>query len=439
MLRGVWRLAVPLMVNNVAGYALSIVGAIYIGRLGALPLSASVLANSVYNCTGLALALGLSAGMETLCGQAYGAGAYTRVGVVLQRALLVCWTVCTPLVLLWSMSHALLLQLGQQPEIAALASRYLILCIPCLYLTTTMECVRKYLQAQRAVKPAMAVAAVTLAASPLFFWFAVERLGLGLDGAALAFITCQLATLLGLLGYVVYRAQRMRGKKEQTWGGWSPEAFRGWGEYFSYGLPAAAMIALEWVAYEVIILMAGLLPDASVALSTMGICLNINAWMYMLPLGLGGAVNTSIANALGAGHTATAKRVFYGGIVSGALLQALLALAIVLRGPQMVALFTNEPAVIASCCTVLPLLAGLVFFDGVNAVVSGVLRGSGRQLLGAAVNGIGFWVVGVPAAAWLAFNGGLGITGFWLGVIAGATVQALVLLVLLSRDRKSVV
>jgi len=65
----VWRLAVPLMINNIAGYALSIVGAIYIGRLGALPLSASVLANSVYNCTGLSLALGLSAGMETLCGQ----------------------------------------------------------------------------------------------------------------------------------------------------------------------------------------------------------------------------------------------------------------------------------------------------------------------------------------------------------------------------------
>jgi hypothetical protein len=65
----VWRLAVPLMVNNIAGYALSIVGAIYIGRLGSLQLSASVLANSLYNCTGLSLALGLSAGMETLCGQ----------------------------------------------------------------------------------------------------------------------------------------------------------------------------------------------------------------------------------------------------------------------------------------------------------------------------------------------------------------------------------
>lgn len=148
-------------------------------------------------------------------------------------------------------SHALLLQLGQQPDIAALASRYLILCIPCLFLTVTMECIRKYLQSQRAVKPAMAVAAAVLVASPLFFRLLVERCSLGLDGAALAFIACQVTTLLGLLGYVVYRAWRLKGRREQTWGGWSREALQGWGEYCSYGLPAAAMIAGEWWAYEV--------------------------------------------------------------------------------------------------------------------------------------------------------------------------------------------
>lgn len=124
-LRKLWLLAVPLMLNNLAGYALSIVGAVYIGQLGALPLAASVLANSVYNCTGLSLALGLSAGMETLCGQAYGGGAYARVGIVLQRALLVCWTVCLPVVVLWVHSHELLLRLGQQPEVRAEKSSHL--------------------------------------------------------------------------------------------------------------------------------------------------------------------------------------------------------------------------------------------------------------------------------------------------------------------------
>ena len=62
-------LAIPISIQNLAGFSLSIVGAVYIGRLGPLPLSASVLANSLYNCSGLSIAMGLSAGMETLCGQ----------------------------------------------------------------------------------------------------------------------------------------------------------------------------------------------------------------------------------------------------------------------------------------------------------------------------------------------------------------------------------
>jgi MATE family multidrug resistance protein len=90
-----------------------------------------------------------------------------------------------------------------------------------------------------------------------------------------------------------------------------------------------------------------------------------------------------------AGHAATAKRAFLGGIASGAFLQAALSLAITAWGRHLVALFTNDPAVVASCCTVLPLLAGLVFFDGVNAVVGGCLRGAGRQMLGAGINFIG--------------------------------------------------
>jgi Na+-driven multidrug efflux pump len=42
---------------------------------------------------------------------------------------------------------------------------------------------------------------------------------------------------------------------------------------------------------------------------------------------------------------------------------------------------------------VLPLLALLMFTDGINAVMSGVLRGSGRQRLGATINILGYWWV----------------------------------------------
>ncbi len=62
-------LALPLMLQNVFGYLLSIVCTVAIGRLGPSELAASSLANSIYVVTGLSLVLGLSTAMETLCGQ----------------------------------------------------------------------------------------------------------------------------------------------------------------------------------------------------------------------------------------------------------------------------------------------------------------------------------------------------------------------------------
>ena len=100
------------------------------------------------------MVLGLSTAMETLCGQvwgegikcgrmgweagevdgihtfptprpqAYGARDYKALGEVLQRALLVCWVACIPVALLWSQSTALMVAVGQDPAIAAMAGRY---------------------------------------------------------------------------------------------------------------------------------------------------------------------------------------------------------------------------------------------------------------------------------------------------------------------------
>jgi Na+-driven multidrug efflux pump len=52
---------------------------------------------------------------------------------VQQRARLICWTASLPVVLLWAYAEPLLLALGQQPELAALAARNLWLMVPGLF------------------------------------------------------------------------------------------------------------------------------------------------------------------------------------------------------------------------------------------------------------------------------------------------------------------
>lgn len=45
------------------------------------------------------------------------------LGLVLQRAVLICWVACVPISLFWTQAHRLLLLLHQEPEIVAGASR----------------------------------------------------------------------------------------------------------------------------------------------------------------------------------------------------------------------------------------------------------------------------------------------------------------------------
>lgn len=45
------------------------------------------------------------------------------LGLVLQRALLICWVACVPISVVWSQAHRLLSALGQAPEIVEGASR----------------------------------------------------------------------------------------------------------------------------------------------------------------------------------------------------------------------------------------------------------------------------------------------------------------------------
>jgi len=67
--------------------------------------------------------------------------------------------------------------------------------------------------------------------------------------ARLLLLLCAFAATNSLLLslYQVYRDRvTLRGSPAATWQGYAWRAFRGWRQYLSLGLPAAAMICLEW-------------------------------------------------------------------------------------------------------------------------------------------------------------------------------------------------
>lgn len=80
--------------------------------------------------------------------QANGAGNRRLMRLLLVRAVLVCWAICTPLVALWGHAEALLLALGQSPVIAASAATYLAALAPSMFLYVLSECLQTFLVVQ---------------------------------------------------------------------------------------------------------------------------------------------------------------------------------------------------------------------------------------------------------------------------------------------------
>jgi len=68
----------------------------------------------------------------------------------------------------------------------------------------------------------------------------------------------------------------------------SMKCFHGWWSYLKLALPSVGACCLEWWLYEGLILMAGWLPNAHVAVAAMGVGFNTTALTYTISQGVGG-------------------------------------------------------------------------------------------------------------------------------------------------------
>ena len=92
-------------------------------------------------------------------------------------------------------------------------------------------------------------------------------------------------------------------------------------------------------------------------------------------------------------------------------------------------LITPQVEVVALIGKVLPLVALFQLTDGFCCVAAGILRGTGRQEIGAAVNLLAYYAIGLPIGLSLCFVKSVrwGILGCWTGLSIGLFIAFLVL------------
>ncbi|XP_057478008.1 protein DETOXIFICATION 12-like [Actinidia eriantha] len=141
------------------------------------------------------------------------------------------------------------------------------------------------------------------------------------------------------------------------------EVLRGVGEFFSFAIPSAVMICLEWWSFELLILLSGLLPNPELETSVLSVCLNTIATLYAIPYGLGAAVSTRVSNELGAGNPQGTRVV----ITETTIVSATLFACRRVFGYT----FRNEKEVVDYVTAMAPLVCLSVIMDSLQGVLSG--------------------------------------------------------------------
>uniref|UniRef100_A0ACD6ALL1 Uncharacterized protein n=1 Tax=Avena sativa TaxID=4498 RepID=A0ACD6ALL1_AVESA len=429
------RLTVPMVGAGLLMYARSLVSMIFLGRLGRLPLAGGSLALGFANITGYSVLSGLAAGMDPVCGQAFGAGRTSVLTAALRRTVSLLLSASVLISLLWVAMHRVLVATGQDPDIAAAAYEFILCSLPDLLVQSFLHPIRVYLRAQSITLPITYAAAAALLLHVPVNCLLVYSLRLGIRGVALGAVCTNLNFLAFLVAYV-YFSGIMHGNDgggDGKDGACAPPAAEEhvleWGRLVRLSVYSCMSVCLEWWWYEIMVLLCGVLADPKAAVAAMGILIQTTSLVYIFPHSLGCAVSTRVGHELGAGRPERARLVARVGLVCGAALGLVAcAFAASVRGVWG-RMFTADAAILQLTSAALPILGAAELGNCPQTAGCGVLRGSARPGKAARINVSAFYGVGMPAALALAFwPARLDFRGMWAGMLAAQLVCAALML-----------
>nr|XP_055052613.1 solute carrier family 47 member 4 isoform X1 [Misgurnus anguillicaudatus] len=416
------RMTGPLLVCRFLNFLLFFVVTMFCGRLGNTVLAGYAMASATINVTAAATGLGLVLACDTLVSQTFGSKNLLRVGVILQRGILILTLFSLPCWALLVNTQPLLLLLGQDPEVARIAQIYVVMFLPAIPAMFLYHLQLSYLQNQGVIKPQMFAAVVINIVNALVNYILLYWWDFGVYGSAAANTFAQVFSCFCLFCFI--RCQKLH---EKTWGGWSSEALQDWGSYMKLAIPSTLMTCFEWWIYEVGGFLAGMLSEEDLGAQHVVIMLAyIN---YMIPLGMQGAACIRVGNALGAGETAAAILTSKVSLICAAVLAIFQGLILASTKTVIGYMFTSDETIVELVSELLNIYCPLQFFNGLLCVAMGILIGTGQQKIAAIANLFGYYCIGLPSSFVLMFTANLKVAGFWLGLFIAVFLLAIVFIV----------
>lgn len=416
------RLALPLVAGLAASTLISVADAVMLAPLGAIPLAAVGLTAAA---AGLLYAgiYGMMSALSVRIGMAWGAGEERKIPLILRNGLILGTMVGVAAAALMGDMWPLLSYLKQPPEVIAAMSGYwaciALYMIPYAVLTAFKSAFDAVDRPWTGTAFAFVGVGLNVPLNYVLIYGFWPIPPLGLTGAGIAALLAECIALGAALIYWrnAWSTRRLRLRREVD-GTELVEAVR-------EGAPLGALYLVETGSVTAATMLIG--AFGTVALAGNEVAMSVGGVLYMVPMGVAGAVAIRVAQAKGAGDVAALRRIALAALslVTGWLGAA--ACGLFLFGHELAGLISDDPAVIEVAAQIFKVFALFQIMDGVQSTALGALRGMSDTRWPTLVSFIAYWVISLPLGWFLAHWGGLEAAGIWLGFFLGLLFAAVAL------------
>lgn len=445
-------LAFPVMITFIMRKSVDVFSVIFIGHLNNYHyLAAAGIASVTANVTGYSLQIGFSSAISTLTSWAYGSNDQYNINLILQKSLIIIpLFICLPISILWYYSNYIMIYFGQNEIISNLANKYLIYCIPALYLRAINVILQNWLHSQNYVNIISFIVSFSAISNIGLLYLFMIYLNFGFIGAAISISVCRLIETLLLLLYI-FLSKYIHNKSILNNFIWSYDCLKNWNSFFILAFPSLLMM-LEWWASEILVFMSGLLiinnmnniyninnsnntNNNDINVSTMSIYQNLVSICFMFPSCLRVAATTRIGNELGANNYNKAKICSYINVILALIISCIVSFILISFPTIWSKIYTNDIIIQNEVTKLIPLLSIYVIADGAQSALSGTIIGTGNQLIGGILVVIAYYIFGIPISYIYGFNRpkkytfNLGVYGLCIGTVVGTWLHFIFFLI----------
>ncbi|MCH7397082.1 MATE family efflux transporter [Belliella sp. DSM 107340] len=419
-------LAYPVMLSQLGQVLVGVADSMMVGRLGAEPLAAASLANSIFFVL-LMFGIGVSMAITPLVAMADGKNKTSRIGRLFRHGFTINMVTGAMLFIVIILFSPLLKYMNQPQKVVELAIPYLAIITLSILPFMFFQTFKQFAEGLSQTKQAMYITIVCNGLNVFLNWIMIYgNLGfpaLGLNGAGWATLISRV--LMGIvIAYYVLKSKRYKsfnlGFKIKRF------SFPMISKMLRIGVPTGFQFIFEVGAFSAAAIMMGWIGVT--ALAAHQIAINLASISYMMASGLSAAAMVRVGNQLGRKDIKTLREAGFTVFGMTAIFMLCAAVLFISLREFLPSLYIDDDTVIQMSASLLIIAGIFQLSDGIQVVGLGALRGMADVKVPTIVTLIAYWVIGLPLGYFFAFVLDMQEKGIWYGLLIGLTVTGFMLL-----------